>query len=129
MPRILLIEDEPSLRRALCLALERSGHEVIEAGDGREAMAAFQAQPVDLVVTDLIMPEMEGVETIRALRKLSPVLPIIAITGGGRGAPASYLTLAQRFGASKMIAKPFEPDILCKAVASLLGADGAAPAG
>ena len=121
MARLLLIEDDQTLRRALRIALVKSGYEVVEAGDGHEGLLAFKAQPVDLVITDLIMPEMEGVETIHALRQLSPFLPIIAISGGGRGSPENYLHIAQKLGAAKAFAKPLEPSELCAAVASLLG--------
>ena len=121
MPRILLIEDDCSLRRALCLSLEKIGYTVFEANDGREGLKAYTAQPVDLVITDMIMPEMEGVETIRALRKLNPTLKIIAITGGGRGTADGYLHLAAQFGAAKVFTKPFELAELCAAAAQLLG--------
>ena len=126
MPRLLVIEDDQPLLRALRLALEKLGHEVHEAGDGQAGLAAFQAHAIDLVVTDLIMPEMEGVETIRAIRKLSKTVPIIAITGGGRGTSIDYLRMAQAFGAQEVFEKPFELEILCAAVARLL-ADGKQP--
>jgi DNA-binding response OmpR family regulator len=124
MPRILLIDDDQTMRRALRIALEKSGHEVAEAGNGCEALVAYRLRPADLVIADLIMPEMEGVETIRALRKLRPELPIIAISGGGRGSPENYLHLAQQFGAAKTFAKPFDFGILDAAVTSLLGGAG-----
>lgn len=120
MAHILLIDDDQSLTRALRLSLEKLGHAVVEAVDGNQGLAAFKAQPVDLVITDLIMPEKEGVETIRALRKLRPNLPIIAITGGGRGGPENYLSLARRFGATQVFAKPFEFSALGEAVTRLL---------
>ena len=125
MFRILLVEDDHPLRRALRISLEKSGYEVVEASGGREALAAFKRQPVDLVITDIIMPEMEGLETIHALRKLSPYLLIVAMSGGGRSTPEEYLRLAQQFGAVKVFAKPFEPGALCAAVASLLSGTGA----
>lgn len=126
MPRILLIDDDTTLRRALRIALEKSGHEVTEAADGREGLAAFALQRADLVVTDIIMPEMEGVETIRGLRKASLGVPIIAISGGGRGSAEDYLYYAKIFGANKVFEKPFDIDTLRAAVATLLGLDGAA---
>lgn len=121
MPRLLLIEDDLSLRRALRLALEKSGHEVVEANDGRAGLEAFKAQTIDLVITDLIMPEVEGVETIRTLRKLSKTVPIIAITGGGRGTSLEYLGMARTFGANEVMAKPFEFEALSAAVGRLTG--------
>ena len=120
MSLILLIEDDKSLRRALRLGLERSGHEIVEAGNGREGIAAFRAMPADLVVTDLIMPEVEGVETIRGLRALGAKVPIIAISGGGRGSPKDYLNIARHLGANHVLEKPFELDALRTAIAGLL---------
>jgi DNA-binding response OmpR family regulator len=120
MSLILLIEDDTPLRRALRLGLERSGHEIVEAGNGREGIAAFKARSADIVVTDLIMPEVEGVETIRGLRALGARVPIIAISGGGRGSPRDYLQVARHLGANHVLAKPFEIDTLRTAIASLL---------
>jgi len=121
MSRILLIDDDPTVRLALRLALEMSGYEVVEAVNGREGLAAFAVQPPDLVVTDLIMPEIEGVETIRALRKMSPTLPIIAISGGGRSSAMGYLQDVRLFGANEVFAKPFELDVFQAAITHLLG--------
>lgn len=121
MACILLIEDDLMLRRALRLALEHFGHTVLEAGDGRQGFKLVKAQPFDLVVTDMIMPEMEGVETILELRKANPALPIIAISGGGRGSPADYLHIALQFGAARVLTKPFELDDFCAAVTAVLG--------
>ena len=121
MAHLLLIEDDQTLRRALCVSLEKMGHTVVETGDGRQALSAFKKQPADLIVTDLIMPGMEGVETIRELKKMNPRVPIIAISGGGRGSPAGYLQIAQSFGADKIYAKPFDIGALCQSVEELLG--------
>jgi DNA-binding response OmpR family regulator len=120
MPRILLIEDDNLLRRALRIGLERSGYEVSEATNGREGLTAFKTAPADLVVTDLIMPEVEGIETIRGLRKMGIGVPIIAISGGGRCSADEYLHVATLLGASQVIEKPFEIDALRTAVAQLL---------
>jgi DNA-binding response OmpR family regulator len=122
MPRILLIEDDTTLRRALRLGLERAGHEIVEAGNGREGIAAFRRTPADVVVTDLIMPEVEGVETIRRLREMGATVPILAISGGGRGSPRDYLHIAQHLGANQVLEKPFEIDALRTAIATLLAA-------
>lgn len=127
MAQILVIEDDQPLRRAWRLVLEQAGHTVLEAGDGRKGLETFKAQPIDLVITDLIMPEMEGVETIQELRRLSPQLKIIAITGGGRGSPANYLRLAKYSGAALTFAKPIEIETLCGAVAQLLGPPPSSP--
>lgn len=127
MSRILLIDDDDSLRRALRLALEKSGFAVTAVGDGRAGLAAFEIQPVDLVITDLVMPNMEGVETIRALRKLAPHVPIIAISGGGRGSADGYLNIAKILGAALTLEKPLEPADLCAAVTRLLEQKSAHP--
>lgn len=120
MPRILVIEDDAQLRQMLAIALGKAGHEVVECADGRKGIAAHEKQAVDLVVTDLIMAEMEGIETIRRLRQLSPAIPIIAISGGSRVTPDSYLSIARRMGATKALSKPFELSLLCAMVAELL---------
>jgi DNA-binding response OmpR family regulator len=120
MPRILIIEDDTSLRRALRISLERSGHEIVEAGNGREGIAAFKANPADLVITDLIMPEVEGVETIRRLREMDTKVPILATSGGGRNNPRGYLYIARHLGANQVLEKPFEIETLRTAIATLL---------
>jgi DNA-binding response OmpR family regulator len=121
MPRLLLIDDDATLRRAMRIFLEKSGFEIVEASDGRAGLAAFAAQPAALVVTDLIMPEVEGVETIRALRKLSGTVPIIAISGRGSGGSADYLDDVRVLGASEVFEKPFELRALQAAIVRLLG--------
>ena len=125
MPQILLIDDDPTLRRALRIALEKSGHHVAEAANGREGLAAFSAHPADLIVTDIIMPDVEGIETIRRLRGQSKRVPIIAISGGGRGSAEDYLLFAKALGATQVFEKPFDIDTLRAAVASLLKASAA----
>ncbi len=128
MSRILLIEDDTTLRRALRLGLEKSGHQIMEAGNGREGIAAFRTTPADLVVTDLIMPEVEGVETIRSLREMSARVPILAISGGGRGSPRDYLHIARHLGANQVLEKPFEIDAFRTVIATLLAIPTEAPA-
>jgi DNA-binding response OmpR family regulator len=122
MSRILLIEDDPALCRALRLALEKSGHAVTEAPNGRKGLPAFLQHPPQLVITDIFMPEVDGIETIRAFRKLRPEVPIIAISGGGRlGSPADYLRMARMIGANQILDRPLEIDALRAAAAQLLG--------
>lgn len=108
----------------LQIMLEKFGYEVVTAQDGKQGLNAYHTHGADLVITDLIMPEMEGSETIRALRQLSTTVPIIAMSGGGRGTSDNYLTVAKHFGVSMVLPKPFEIDTLCAAVASLLGGTG-----
>ncbi len=121
--RILVIDDEEKIRELLCKVMERAGHEVIEAENGRIGQRLFEAEPTDLVITDLIMPEQEGIETIQALKAKYPTVKIIAISGGGRLEPAGYLSAAEGLGADRVFAKPFNIKELTDAVNELLGID------
>jgi len=120
MKRILIIEDEDRLRNMLRLSLERLGYTVAEARDGAEGLAQFAKQSPDLVLTDLVMPEKEGLETIQELSKRKPGLKIIAMTGGGRSDARDTLKMALHFGASLALSKPFALDSLASAVENLL---------
>jgi DNA-binding response OmpR family regulator len=120
MKRILLIEDEDELRSILRISLEKMGYAVTEARNGAEAMKLFKKAPADLVLTDLIMPEKEGLETIRQLRRRNPELKIIAMSGGGRSDARDNLKMALSFGATLAFPKPFSFDGLAKAIAGLL---------
>jgi DNA-binding response OmpR family regulator len=121
--RICLIEDDKPLRTALARYLTRTGYEVVEAEHGRKALEAMAVKSVDLVITDMIMPEMDGVETLVALRRDYPKVKIIAITGGGIRTAEQYLQLAQMLGAHKTFAKPLVPQELLAAISSLIGAE------
>ncbi len=112
MPHILIIDDDPSVREVLRHGLERSGHQVTEARDGKTGLKAHRVAPVDLVITDLIMPGMEGLETIMEFKRLYPGLKIIAISGGGTGKAGDYLEMASKFGAHRTVAKPFSVEKL-----------------
>jgi DNA-binding response OmpR family regulator len=119
MVRILVVEDEPLIADLIrsVLAENLDGHEVVLAGDGRAALAEMRRFHFTLVITDLLMPGMEGMETIRALRQIDPALRILAISGGGRiGSSASLLGLAKHLGADHTLEKPFGPDALLAAV-------------
>lgn len=119
MASILLIDDDDMLRKLLADTLARAGHNVVQAGDGAQGMDLFRATPIDLVVTDLIMPVQEGVETILQLRHEAPHLPIIAMSGGVSNAPL-YLEIATKVGAQCVLPKPFTPRELIAAVDELL---------
>lgn len=108
MTKILVIDDDPNVRQMICRMLEREGYEVESAANGREGYEKFQACPADLVITDIIMPEQEGIETIRLLKAQHPDCRIIAISGGGRMGPSDYLSMAKLLGASLTISKPFD---------------------
>jgi CheY-like chemotaxis protein len=121
MPRILVVDDEEQIRRILRLTLERAGHEVDTAADGNEAVAKFDPERHDLVITDIVMPEKEGIETIQELRQVSAGVKIIAISGGGRISPEEYLDWARRFGVHRTFTKPIDRDDLLRTVAELTG--------
>ena len=118
---ILLVEDDETLRSVLRQTLAREGYEVQEAADGRAALKALARSPAALIITDIIMPEMEGIEFIMSLRKANPKVPVIAMSGGGRLGGDDYLELAQAFGAAGILAKPFDSNQLLGMVRELLG--------
>lgn len=120
MARILVIDDEPELRTMVRRALEAAGHEVVEAPDGRQGLVSFRANVPNLVVTDILMPEKEGIETIRELRAIAPEVPVLAISGGGRSANLDFLDIARDFGAMAALPKPFKPSRLIEEVNKLL---------
>jgi len=120
MARILLIDDDDSLRTALRLTLTHFGHTVIEARNGKEGMKLFSVAAVDLVVTDIVMPEKEGLEVLMELRTQKRPTKIIAISGGGRGNPVDYLHIAKQMGAAKVLEKPFSNEALLAAIDALL---------
>ena len=121
MGRILVVEDDKAVRELLREILERAGHEVMEAINGQEAITQYKTHPADLIITNILMPEKEGLETIQELRRDDPDIKIIAISGGGRIGPADYLDIAKRFGAKRTFSKPFNRKDLLKAVDELLG--------
>ena len=106
----------------LRLILERAGYEVDEAADGEEAVKIYNDTEPDLLITDIIMPEKEGVGAIMDIRKDHPDAKIIAISGGGRFAAENYLVLARSLGAQRIFSKPFERDEILGAVKELIGA-------
>lgn len=119
MARILVIDDEPLVRKTVRLALERVGHQVDEATNGREGEQRLAAQPVDLVITDILMPDQEGIETIRNLQRTNPQLKILAMSGGGRTQNQEFLEIAKKFGAAATMAKPFDVTELARVVGHL----------
>jgi len=123
MACILIIDDEDALRRIIRDALEKQDHDVIEARNGTSALELFEQHPADLVITDIMMPESDGIETIIALRRKEPGIPIIAISGGGRVGDTNYLTLAEKLGATQVLTKPFRRQQLVDAVRESLAAD------
>lgn len=123
MPRILLIEDDEQLRIMLRQALEQSGYDVLEAANGNEGLSAFRQARADLVVTDIMMPQKDGVETIRELRRDFPEARIIAITGF-RGV-YNRLPAAEYLGAKRTLVKPFAVQDFLHTVQDVLNNDRA----
>lgn len=120
MAKILIIDDEKPVREALEAIAATIGHETRSASDGIQGLREFSSFRPDLVITDILMPDKEGIETITELRRAAPNLPIIAISGGGRIGNMSFLKVAERFGANRTIAKPFSPSAMMTAIAELL---------
>ena len=120
MSKILVLDDEPSILLMIKKMLEKAGYEVIVASNGKEGMRLFERDKPDMVITDIIMPEKEGLETIFELRRMHPDLKIIAISGGGRISPDGYLPGARLLGANMVFQKPLVQKEFLTAVASLL---------
>ncbi|HTV90498.1 MAG TPA: response regulator [Stellaceae bacterium] len=122
MAHILVIDDDAVLRRVITLALEAAGHTVLRCENGRKGIDFLVREHTDLLITDIVMPEMDGVETVRAARQLQPHLPILAISGGGSFDPEGYLGVARVFGADAVLSKPFRPVDLVDKVTEMLAA-------
>ena len=120
MARILVIDDDELVRATVKAALELAAHEVVLANNGHQGVAVVDRGGVDLVVTDIIMPEKEGIETIIELRQRDPNIKIIAISGGGRTSNQIFLDVAKKFGAIDVLAKPFAPKQLLASVEKAL---------
>lgn len=120
MQDILIIEDDKELREMLKAALIRHDFIVLEANNGRDALIHFKPGLTDLVITDLIMPEEDGLKVIMKIRELKPAIKIIAISGGGKVGPASYLNLARALGANAVYSKPFSINDLIAKIKELL---------
>jgi two-component system chemotaxis response regulator CheY len=119
MATLLLIDDDDLLRRALIESLVKAGHKVIEASDGLQGCELARSLSVDLVITDLVMPVQEGVETIMTLRRERPRLPIIAMSGGVTHSKL-YPEIAGKIGAKRMLPKPFLPRALLALIDEIL---------
>jgi DNA-binding response OmpR family regulator len=121
MARILLIEDDNEVRTMLRLTLIHFGHTVMEARNGKEGLELFRRANADLVITDIVMPEKEGLEVLIELRERQvPPVKVIAISGGGRQKATEYLRLAKLMGAARVLAKPFSNEALLAAIDELL---------
>jgi CheY-like chemotaxis protein len=125
MARILVIDDDCSVRAVLRAALEAAGHQVREAGDGLQGVQGFEQWPAELVLCDLFMPGMEGLETIRELRRRSAGVKVVAMSGGAFGGSPDCLPFAAKLGAARVLKKPFALRALYETVQAVLsGPDG-----
>jgi CheY-like chemotaxis protein len=120
MGRVLVIDDEPQIRSMLRMMLERAGHEVEEAPDGIEGIRIYRNNPVDLIISDLIMPNKDGIGMIIELKKEFPDVKIIAMSGGGLNKPEGYLEGAKKLGAQRTLTKPIDRDELLRTVSDIL---------
>ena len=121
MANILVIDDDATIQLVFSQFLTSLGHEVMQANNGKEGMSILQETRPDLVITDIMMPEMDGLEILMQLRKTHASVPVIAISGGMRALPVNFLQQAKLFGARYVFEKPVPLDVLNKAVKELLG--------
>jgi CheY-like chemotaxis protein len=123
--RILVVDDQPAIAAMLKESLEELGYEVETASNGKEAIVLHERHPHDLVISDIFMPEKDGLELLTYLRKEGSTAKIIAISGGGHSAdPGLFLNIARITGAHRIITKPFERKVLLAAVEELLKEGG-----
>ena len=127
MSRILLVDDDESFRKMLHETLQRAGYQVQDAANGKVALKLYRQEPADLIITDIFMPEKEGLETIMEVRRINPNVKIIAISGEGRGGPIGYLQIAKQLGAKRALVKPFSSKEVLETVAQVLSEDGSLP--
>ena len=120
MARVLVIDDDEPIREVLRGILEGLGHEVLEAADGQSGIDLNRSHKPALVIADIIMPEMDGLEVIRELRRESQDVKVMAVTGYDEKGEKGYLALAEEYGANRTFNKPVEPGEIEQAVADLL---------
>jgi len=121
MARILVIDDDVQVRGAVRRILERAGHTVEDVGNGDAGLRAHRERPAELIITGIFMPERDGIETVRQLRRESPQVKIIVISGGDRTQTMDLRKDAELLGAARSLRKPFELSELVQAVGELLG--------
>jgi CheY-like chemotaxis protein len=117
---IMVVDDEADVIRMITLILEDADYRVISVNRGEDAIKQLASEPVDLVITDIIMPDMEGIEFIRSVQASHPALPVIAISGGGRSHNSDFLKFARSLGAQATLPKPFRREELLAVVSKIL---------
>lgn len=120
MAGILIVEDDNDLREMLKVSLLRRKYTVLEASNGKEAIIKLKPALVDLLITDIIMPDEDGLKVIMKFREIKPSIKIIAISGGGKAGPANYLNMARALGADEVFPKPFSINALLSKVDEIL---------
>ncbi|MDF7824984.1 response regulator [Pontiellaceae bacterium B12227] len=120
MARILIIDDDETIRSVFNRFLTGKGYEVLVAADGRQGLRVLEEAAVDLVITDIMMPETDGLEVVMAIRGKDADIPVIAISGGMHAMPMDFLPMAKKFGAKDVLYKPVELDDLLSAVKAAL---------
>jgi CheY-like chemotaxis protein len=125
---ILVVDDEADVIRMITLILEDADYQVLSVNRGEDAIKLLASQAVDLIVTDIIMPDMEGIEFIQSVKGSHPTLPIVAISGGGRSHNADFLKFARKLGARATLPKPFRREELLAAVSKILAPAATSPA-
>jgi CheY-like chemotaxis protein len=120
MARILVVDDDAALREAVRAVLETEGFEVLEASQGRSAIRIVREQSIDLIICDIFMPDQDGLETLRELRREFRGIPVIAVSGGGSKGGVDVLAMAKHLGAAHVIDKPLRRAVLLDAVRDLL---------
>jgi DNA-binding NtrC family response regulator len=121
MKKILLVDDEEAIRVMVRAVLNTENRSFAEASNGDEAQAMLDAESFDLVISDVIMPDCDGIELVMAIRRKLPNIPVVVMSGGGRVNASHYLDLAEKLGAMSVFEKPFNTVDLRKAVARILG--------
>jgi CheY-like chemotaxis protein len=126
LAKILVVDDDVAVQATIRLILERAGHSVVVAGDGRKGQAIFEAGDFDLLFLDIFMPGMDGLETMRLVHQQQPLTPIIVISGrpisSDLASGPDFLTMATKLGAISSMQKPFKPSVLLDRVADCLEA-------
>lgn len=118
--KVLVIDDDAAVRKFICTTLQRANHTVLDADNGSTGLLLLhEHRDISLVITDLIMPEKEGIETIMDIKQLYPAIKIMAISGGGKVGPENYLVLANALGANTTLKKPFSGQELLHAIEHL----------
>ena len=123
MAGIMIVEDDRDLREMLKISLLKMKYTVIEASNGKEALLHFKPGITDMVITDLIMPDEDGLKVIMKIKEIKPSTKVIAISGGGKAGPGNYLSLARALGADEVFSKPFSVHDLLKKIEELLNTE------